>query len=155
MDYCNTHRLDAEDRWHRLEWEHAAGLGTPFSGEAARYARQLAAADGRHPDTAQALEELLARWDQGMVTGRRERRMVVRLAAERAALPQPDEQDAAAQVAALPGAAAGRDEIPAGPGSPAAAVREPAGPTGDDDDGEEIFDAPGDDYYADAFEVIT
>jgi transposase InsO family protein len=145
----------ADDSWHRLEWEHAAGLGTAFSGEAARYARQLAASDGRHPDPAQALDELLARWDQGMVTGRRERRMAVRLAAERAALPHPDEQDAAAQVAALPGVAAGRDGNPAGPGSPEAAVREPAWPTGDDDDSEEIFDTPGDDYYADVFEVIT
>ena len=37
----------------------------------------------------EALGELLARWDQGVVTGRRERRMAVRLAAERAALPDP------------------------------------------------------------------
>jgi len=34
-----------------------AGLGTPFSGEAARYARQLAARHDRHPDAEQALAE--------------------------------------------------------------------------------------------------
>ena len=106
----------ADDSWHRLEWEHAAGLGTPFSAEAARYARRLAARPDRWPDTGQALGELLARWDQGMVTGRRERRMAVRLAAERAALPDP--------------AAADGEQIagPAGPGTqpPAeAAARRP------------------------------
>ena len=88
--------------WHRLEWEHAAGLGTPFSAEAARYARQLAACQDRWPDPQAALAELLARWDQGMVTGRRERRMAVRLAAEHAALPDPADMQAAAQVAGCP-----------------------------------------------------
>jgi transposase InsO family protein len=77
----------ADNSWHRLEWEHAPGLGTPFSGEAAGHARRLAARHDRWPDTGRALGELLARWDQGMVIGRRERRMAVRLAAERAALP--------------------------------------------------------------------
>ena len=38
------------DSWHRLEWEHAPGLGTPFSAEAARYARRLAACQDRWPD---------------------------------------------------------------------------------------------------------
>ena len=90
--------------WHRLEWEHAAGLGTPFSGEAARYARRLAARQDRWPDAGQALGELLARWDQGMVTGRRERRMAIRLAAERAALPDPPDTRAgsAGRLAARP-----------------------------------------------------
>ena len=39
----------ADHIWHRLEWEHAPGLGTPFSGEAARYARRLAAQQDRWP----------------------------------------------------------------------------------------------------------
>src|SRR5260370_2601288 len=95
----------ADDCWHRLEWEHAAGLGTPFSGEAARYARQLAARSDRWPDTGQALGELLARWDQGMVAGRRERRMAIRLAAERAP-PDPEGMQTAAQGAWLPGTTA-------------------------------------------------
>ena len=92
----------ADNSWHRLEWEHAPGLRTPFSGEAARHARRLAARHDRWPDTGRALDELLARWDQGMATGRRERRMAVRLASERAALPDPAEDDLAGQVAYLP-----------------------------------------------------
>ena len=128
----------ADDRWHRLEWEHAPGLGTPFSGEAARYARQLAARQDRWPDTGQALGELLARWDRGMVTGRRERRMAIRLAAERAALPDP------------PGITAPGTQLP-----PAPALHAVPDMHGDDEDPEEIFDDPADgDFYADAFEVL-
>jgi transposase InsO family protein len=118
------------DSWHRLEWEHAPGLGTPFSAEAARYARRLAACQDRWPDPQAALAGLLARWDQGMVTGRRERRMAARLAAEHAALTVPEAAEAES------------------PGPRAAGDAE-----GDDDDADEIFDAPGD-FYADAFEVL-
>jgi len=122
------------DSWHRLEWEHAPGLGTPFSAEAARYARRLAACQDRWPDPQAALAGLLARWDQGMVTGRRERRMAARLAAEHAALAVPEAAEA---------------ESP-GPRPRAAGDAE-----GDDDDADEIFDAPGDgDFYAGAFEVL-
>lgn len=129
----------ADDRWHRLEWEHAAGLGTPFSGEAARYARQLAARQDRWPDAGQALGELLARWDQGMVTGRRERRMAIRLAAERAALPDP------------PGITPPGTQPP--PAEPA--LHAVPDMRGDDEDPEEIFDDPADgDFYADAFEIL-
>ena len=142
----------ADDCWHRLEWEHAPGLGTAFSGEAARYARRLAARQDRWPDSGQALAELLARWDKGMVTGRRERRMAVRLAAERAALPVLAHQDDPAnQVAYLPGGAG----LAAGPGPAEAALRAVPCVDGDDDDAEEIFDDPDDsDFYADAFEVL-
>jgi hypothetical protein len=118
--------------WHRLEWEHAPGLGTPFSAEAARYARRLAARQDRWPDPQAALAGLLARWDQGVVTGRRERRMAIRLAAEHAALAVPD--------------AAGAED-------PGPQLRAAAGAEGDDDDAEEIFDAPGD-FYAGPFEVL-
>jgi len=119
--------------WHRLEWEHAPGLGTPFSAEAARYARRLAARQDRWPDPQAALAGLLARWDQGMVSGRRERRMAVRLAAEHAAPAVPEAAEAQGP----------------GPQLQAAAAE------GDDDDAEEIFDTPGDgDFYADAFEVL-
>jgi hypothetical protein len=131
---CAWFQDPADDRWHRLEWEHAAGLGMPFSGEAARYARRLAARQDRWPDREQALGELLARWDQGMVTGRRERRMAVRLAAERAALPGPPDMPA-------PPAEAGLHAVP--------------DVHGDDEDPEEIFDDPADgDFYADAFEIL-
>ncbi len=140
----------AEGSWHRLDWEHAPGLGTPFSGEAARYARRLAARQDRWPDAGRALGELLARWDRGMVTGRRERRMAVRLAAERTALPDPAEHDLAGQVAYLPGTAGPGTEPPG-----EAALRTVPEVTGDDEDPEEIFDDPADgDFYADAFEIL-
>ncbi|MEN8653816.1 Mu transposase C-terminal domain-containing protein [Streptomyces sp. 21So2-11] len=127
----------ADDSWHALEWEHAPGLHTPFSAEAAAHARRLSMRRSRHVDTAEALDELLARWGQGMVTDRRERRMALRLSAERAALPLPR---------------APEEEVL----SPAQlhVVAEPV-ITGDSDDEDEIFDAPdGDDFYADAFEVL-
>jgi hypothetical protein len=143
---------DPGDRsWHRLTWEHAAGLGTPFSREAARYARQLAARQDRWPDREAALTELLARWGEGMVAGRRERRMAIRLAGERPALPPVPEGNPAARVAALPsiGVITG-DDLPPGHEFPALPQV-----TGDDDDAEEIFDQPGDDdFYADALEVV-
>ena len=86
-----------------------------------------------------------------MVTGRRERRMAVRLAAERAALPDPADMQAAAQVAGLPGTTAHGTQPP-----PAeAALHAAADVHGDDDDPDEIFDDPADgDFYADAFEVL-
>jgi len=143
----------ADGSWHRLDWEHVAGLGTPFSAEAALHARRLAARQGGWPDQARALDELLARWEQGNVAGRRERRMAARLAAERTALPavpgtpgprpEPDPDSPQAgrprELRILPG--------PGGGELPAAA--------GDDDDPAEIFDEPdGDGFYADALEVL-
>jgi transposase InsO family protein len=131
--------------WHRLDWEHAAGLGMPFSAEAAGHARRLAARHDQWPDQARALEELLARWDQGMVTGARERRMAARLAAERAALPLAPEPGQPGESAPSPGlrlvGGSGDTQVP--------------GVDGDDDDPAEIFDEPaGSDFYADAFEVL-
>jgi transposase InsO family protein len=138
----------ADNRWHRLEWEHAPGLGAPFSAEAARYARRLAARQERWPDAAAALAGLLGRWDAGMVSDRRERRMALRLGAECATLPLPDAP--ATKVAALPSLARPADPPPSGP------RLQPVEPlVGDDDDDEELFDDPdAGDFYADAFEVI-
>ncbi|MGI5243203.1 helix-turn-helix domain-containing protein [Dactylosporangium sp. CA-139066] len=79
----------ADQRWHRLDWEHEPMLGTPFSAEAAAHARRLAVGGVGGFDPAKALAELLQRWDTGLVTDRRERRMAVRLATEYAALPAP------------------------------------------------------------------
>jgi transposase InsO family protein len=138
--------------WHRLEWEHAPMIGTPFSSEAARYARRLAAIESRLPDKEKALSQLLARWERGMVTDRRERRMAARLAAERAALPL---SDLALAGTGLPSLAAitGRE------GDEEEDVEAPPEPTppdpGDEDDDEEIFDVPeGNHFYDDAFGVI-
>jgi hypothetical protein len=155
----------ADGTWHALEWEHAPGLGTPFSAEAARYARRLALRQDRWPDEQAALAEVLGQWEAGLVTDRRERHMAVRLGTERAALPAPQNgADPAQQVAALPALAT---FIPPSASSDlhahADAGQHADGGTdvdlgGDDDDSEEIFDTPsgedGDDFYADAFEVI-
>jgi len=124
----------ADRRWHRLDWEHAAALDTPFSAEAASQARRLTIAGGGQLEPAKALAGLLQRWDAGMVTDRRERRIAARLSAEYAALPAVE------------------------PTEPATSVSEPGGPpaaalpviVGDDDDGD-----LGDDFYDDAFEVLT
>jgi hypothetical protein len=111
-------------------------LGTPFSGEAARYARVLARKTDRFTDPAEALAQVLGRWSTGEVLDHRERRMAARLAAERSSL----QARVDAEVAAT---------------SPAAAL--PAAHTpvivGDDDDDSEILDDV-DDFYADALEVL-
>ncbi|MFI7524578.1 helix-turn-helix domain-containing protein [Nocardia salmonicida] len=131
--------------WHRLEWEHAPMLGTPFSEEAARYARILARRTGRFVDPVQALAQVLARWNAGEVLDRRERRMAARLSAERSGL------SAAAEV-----------ELATDP-APALTASVNAGTPllGDDDADDEIFDDSDDfdadtaeDFYADALEVL-
>lgn len=73
--------------WHRLDWEHTPMLNTPFSAEAARYARALVAKTDRFADPNTTLAQVLARWSTGEVTDRRERRIAARLSAERAAIP--------------------------------------------------------------------
>jgi hypothetical protein len=151
----------ADGSWHRLDWEHAAGLGTPFSAEAGLHARRLAARQGGWPDQARALDELLARWDQGIVAGRRERRMAARLAAERAALPAVPGAPGT-RMELVPGAGSPEPEggpglrlLPGAGGKPPVAGGEPPVAGGDDDDPAEVFDAPEDDgFYADAFEVL-
>jgi transposase InsO family protein len=91
--------------WHELKWEHAGALGRPFSREAAAYARKLAAATHRFPDTRRALAELLDRWGAGLTANRTERRMAVRLSQERLRLAGDTaigQQGGTGQVAALP-----------------------------------------------------
>ena len=130
---------DPDDgRWHRLDWEHAALLGSAFSAEAARYARALAAREGRFSDPVEALAGVLERWSVGQVEGRRERRMAARLAAERSVLPA---LDAAADDDALDPAVGGAD---------AAVLPEVRGD--DDVEDELVDDVAG--FYADALEVL-
>ncbi|WP_194908743.1 Mu transposase C-terminal domain-containing protein [Catenulispora rubra] len=86
--------------WQPLTWEHAPGIETPFSLEAATYCRRVVLRQGRQVDARQALAELLARWNVGNVLDRRERRMAARLSAERPALPDID--NAPAMVEILP-----------------------------------------------------
>jgi hypothetical protein len=81
-----------------------------------------------------------------MVTGRRERRMAVRLAAERAALPDPAGQQAV-RIAIFPQAADDGEEPPA--------VLSAVPDSANDDEPGEVYGDPGDDdFYADAFEVL-
>jgi hypothetical protein len=86
-----------------------------------------------------------------MVTGRRERRMAVRLASERAAVPGAADQEAPGQAGWLPGTAGpGADPLPED-----VALRTVPAVAGDDDDPAEIFDDPAaSDFYADAFEIL-
>ena len=114
--------------WSQLRWEHAREFTAPFSVEALKYARQLAASEGRHPDDRRALAELLERWDAGLSLNPNERRMALRLAEQRAARVQfSTEADSLSE------------------------AKEPIGPpplslVGDDDEPEEISA----DFYADA-----
>jgi hypothetical protein len=124
-------------KWFRLVWEHAAGLGTPFSAEAAKYARKLTAENDRWPDEVSALKDLLARWDKGVVAGRRERRMAARLAAEYQALAAPEQE----------AGTAGQPDC-SGPRTPDAG--EPPEPGSGDDERRE----PSAGYYDQAFEVL-
>ena len=129
----------ADNRWHMLRWEHADAIGGPFSGEALAYARQLATATHRFPDTRRALAELLEQWGAGLAGNRAERRMALRLSEQRLRL------------------------VP-GPPSAAASTPDPAViDGGGDDDSDSELDAPfpGEepdhdpgDFYADAMETV-
>jgi len=128
----------ADHGFHVLRWEHADAIGGPFSGEALAYARQLAAATHRFPDTRRALAGLLEQWGAGLAGNRAERRMALRLSEQRLRL-VPD----------LPPAAT---PVPA-------SVAEAGG--GDDSDGELDAPFPGEvpgddpgDFYADAMETV-
>lgn len=77
--------------WHRLQWEHAAGIDAPFSADAARYVRAVGARTHRHVDPQQAVADLLADWAAGEVTARRDRNLAIRLASQHAELRMEDE----------------------------------------------------------------
>ena len=138
-DVSEAYFQDPADRqWHALRWEHADAVGGPFSSEALAYARQLATATHRFPDTRRALTELLDQWGAGLAGNRAERRMALRLSEQRLRLV---------------------------PGPPPAAIPVPAGTAvagGDDDcDGELDAPFPGEardndhgDFYADAMETV-
>jgi transposase InsO family protein len=129
----------ADNRWHMLRWEHADAVGGPFSSEALAYARQLATATHRFPDTRRALAELLEQWGAGLAGNRTERRMALRLSEQRLRL--------------VP------DPPPAAVSTPEPAIINDGG----DDDSDSELDAPfpGEepdhdpgDFYADAMETV-
>jgi hypothetical protein len=129
----------ADHQWHPLRWEHADAAGGPFSSEAVAYARQLATATHRFPDTRRALAELLEQWGAGLAGNRAERRMALRISEQRLRL-VPDPPPAAASIPELPADGGGGD---------------------DDSDAELDAPFPGEatgsdpgDFYADAMETV-
>lgn len=119
-------------------------LGTPFSAEAARYARTLAARTDRFADPNIALAEVLGRWSTGAVTDRRERRIAARLSAERAAIPGLADPELG-EVDAL--SEHEHEQEPAPTGAHLTVM------TGDDDEEAELL-AGLDGFYDDALEVL-
>ena len=122
--------------WHALKWEHADALGAPFSSEALDYARQLAAAAHRFPDTRRALAELLEQWGSGLAGDRAGRRMALRLSEQRLRLVPPPPAEA--------------------PGVPEPSSRHEGGDGesgGTPLPGQEHGGEPGD-FYADAMETV-
>jgi hypothetical protein len=160
-DFSRVWFQDPRDHaWHELAWEHAAALGRPFSREAAAYARKLAAATHRFPDTRRALAQLLDRWGAGLTANRTERRMAVRLSQERLLL--------AGDTAGAPGG--GTEPAAALPTVAQVTARQQPGTgsavmaDGGDDDNDDECDAafPGeeqagpvdeDEFYAEAWET--
>ncbi len=147
----------SDRRWHTLRWEHAQEVPAPFSSEALAYARQMAAQRDRFPDDRRALADLLDRWQVGLASNPRERRMALRLSQQRAARVEkpsetPDhEASGMAKVLALVAA----------PGEPQAG----GGPLGGDDDAEdellaaapderEASDPDDTEFYADAMRTL-
>jgi transposase InsO family protein len=128
--------------WHRLEWEHTPMLGTPFSAEAARYARTLAMRTDRFADPNTALADVLARWSSGAVSDRRERRIAARLSAERAAIPGLADAELGEAAALLE-----HEQQSALPGAHLVVI------TGDDDEEAELLEDL-DGFYDDALEVL-
>ncbi|HEY3958653.1 MAG TPA: hypothetical protein VGM53_35265 [Streptosporangiaceae bacterium] len=157
-DFSRVWFQDPRDHaWHELAWEHAAALGRPFSREAAAYARKLATATHRFPDTRRALTELLERWDAGLTANRAERRMAVRLSQERLRLAGDADagQAAAGGLPAVQRVTARQQQDGGG--------MEPGAAGGDDDEDGEVEAAfPGeeeagpageDEFYADAWQT--
>lgn len=94
------------NEWHRLDWEHAAGLHAPFSQDAADYAKQVSVRLNRHVDPAQAVHDLLQAWSQDAVLTRRDRVLAKRICSLRAADTPPgiddDGSDAERMTASVP-----------------------------------------------------
>jgi Mu transposase, C-terminal len=140
-DLSRIYFRDPDDQhWHALEWEHAAELGAPLSADALAYAKELARRRDELPDAGRAVRELLEAWNVGLAGNRTERRIALRMAAERAAL-QPS----------VPGA--GNDPCP-GPGSADGTLPSAQDSTAGDDNAGTCTAGGLDDFYADALEVL-
>jgi transposase InsO family protein len=152
---------DPEDgRWHTLEWDQAADLVLPLSRDALEYAKQLAASREGIADVRQALADLLEAWNLGLAANRTERRIALRMSAERAALDTAAatmREDDPAELTSTHGVLLAQQlEAVAAPvpGPDNRSGPPPAENGGDDDDADDL-DAPDDtDFYADALDVL-
>lgn len=71
----------ADGTWHRLEWEHAHFLNSPFSAEAADYTRRLSLDESKFHDPQSAILSLLQDWRENAVTDRRAKNLAKRVSA--------------------------------------------------------------------------
>lgn len=71
----------ADGTWHRLEWEHAHFLNSPFSAEAADYTRRLSIDESKFHDPQSAILSLLQDWRENAVTDRRAKNLAKRVSA--------------------------------------------------------------------------
>jgi transposase InsO family protein len=156
-DLSRIYFHDPDDgRWHTLVWEHAADLTLPLSADALAYAKTLATSRDGVADVSKELHDLLGAWNVGLVGNRTERRIALRLAAERAAQQpeQPAEDTAASELVSARGVLLAQQLD-----TPAATPPAPGDDrdTASDDDDE--LDTTGDviepdDFYADALEMM-
>lgn len=148
-------RDPTDRRWHTLVWEHAPSVDMPLSEDALGFARKLAASTYRYPDDRLAVADLLRRWNLGLGTTPAERRMVLRLSREQAAIELPDTEEP--PVISLPSVRAALGQTYGGaeserPQPEPVVVAEPE--AGDDDDADLDELAVVDDFYADALEDL-
>ncbi|WP_433625737.1 helix-turn-helix domain-containing protein [Nocardia sp. CA-120079] len=143
--------------WETLVWEHAAAATTPFSEDALKFARQLAATKYTYPDDRLAVANLLERWNLGLGSSVAERRMALRLSREATFLnevPDDDEVTRLPSVAKVLATTAGNTD-PVGVKPAPSTEPDPEGGDDDDDDfddGTDDFDE--DSFYADALEDV-
>ncbi|WP_327245383.1 helix-turn-helix domain-containing protein [Streptomyces sp. NBC_01320] len=137
--------------WHTLTWEHAPSARMPLSEDALVFARQLAAEKYRYPDDRLAVADLLERWNLGLGTTLAERRMVLRLSREQAAIELPSTEEET--VVSLPSVRTALGEA-AEPEGPAENPLPESVEMGDDDEADLEDLAAADDFYADALEDV-
>jgi hypothetical protein len=89
-------------QWHELIWEHASEFPMAFSDEGWKYARRTVLDKHGFVDERVALDEMLTRHKLHMGDSPAERRIILRMSREDAALSHQTEPDEADLVRALP-----------------------------------------------------
>lgn len=121
----------------------------PLSEDALTFARQLAASKYRFPDDRLAVADLLERWNLGLGTTIAERRMVLRLSREQAAIELPQTETETAVSLPSVRKALGQHGETSEPTAPDVVAE-----AGDDDEADVEDDTEEDDFYADALEDV-